>query len=203
MKKAVNSNVLVFDGMHSKVIALDALSLAIKLFPIKLEYNALKEYELLQILNKSGIECVPKIYGLVKTENAVLLVKSYIKGEYFYDFLEERDIKEIADVLKKLIMCLHKIDKIGVIIKELSSPRKNIIISDGKPFIIDLERWVREAKKTNITQFLGFIYKATLRNDKVGSKLRAIINTETILETARKYKEKMEVNEIPKKIFKK
>ncbi len=203
MKKAVESRVLVFDGMHSKVIALDSLGLAIKIFPIRLEYNAIKEYELLQLLNDSKIDCVPKIYGMVKTENAILLVKRYVSGEYFSDFLEKRGIMEIADVLKKLIMCLYKIDRIGVTIKELSSPRKNIVISDGKPFIIDLERWVQEAKKTNITQFLGFLYKATLRNDNIGSKLRQIINTESLLTAARRYKSSMEITNILDEIFKK
>ena len=203
MKKAVESRVLVFDGMHSKVIALDSLGLAVKIFPIRLEYNAIKEYELLQLLNDSKINCVPKIYGMVKTENAILLVKRYVSGEYFSDFLEKRGIMEIADVLKKLIMCLHKIDRIGVTIKELSSPRKNIVVSYGKPFIIDLERWVKEAKKTNITQFLGFLYKATLRNDNIGFKLRQIINTESLLTAARRYKSSMEITNILDEIFKK
>ena len=202
MKRAIDSNVLIYNGMHSKVIALDKLNLAIKIFPVRLEYNAMKEYELLQLLNQSKIKCVPKIYGIVKAENAIILVKEYIQGEYFSDFIEKRGVIEVANMFKKLLECLHKIDKIGVTIKELSTPRKNIIVKNGEPFIIDLERWVQEAKKTNVTQFIGFLYKAMLRNDEIGSKIRKIINEENLLAAAKEYKTRIRIDRIIKSIFK-
>ncbi len=202
LKDVVPGDVKIFRGRHSKVIAVIGLNLVLKIFPKNLKSNAYKEKMLLEHVNNIKLECFPKFYGIVDTGDAVLLVKEYIDGQYFNYFIKHGSIREIKKVIKRLLLCLHELDKVNYVIKELSNPKTNIVIRDEKPFIIDLERWTKTHGKTNVTQFLGFLIKISKSNDNpLKQRLNKIINFQILDKIANSYKKEKSIDVVLNALF--
>ena len=201
MRDVIPGDVVVFKGRHSKVVAFTGLKVVVKVFPEKLKKNAQKEIEALRLARKYGIDCVPKYFGHVETDDAIFVVKEFIEGLYFVDFIKTCNEKMLARVLLKLLKCLNLMDRINLVVKELSSPKKNIVISGEKPYLIDLERLVYSSGKTNVTQFLGFIYSISSSKDpKLIEKFSSVFDIENLKEVSKEYKKTIDF-EIVKKAF--
>lgn len=200
MTRPFKGDVLVFDGMHSRVIALPELKLAIKIFPKHLRENALKEYKVLLIADGRKINCVPKPISLIEEENFVAIVREFIDGEYFVDYVKGLEEEEFKLFIGRLLHCLRQFDELGIIIEELSSPRKNIVIREGNPYIIDLERWSYGVKSTNITRFLGFLVKIIHSETEVGRLARELWGEERLLKVSKRYKERRDFEEIVREL---
>ncbi|MGQ4891842.1 MAG: hypothetical protein ACP6IP_05045 [Candidatus Njordarchaeia archaeon] len=202
MRNVIPGNIIIFKGRHSNVIALEGLNIAIKVFPITLKNNAYKEINAIRLANEKGINCIPKYIAHVDTDNAIFLFKEYIKGIYFIDFIKSCDENSLKETLLKLFRCLNLLDKLGIVVKELARPRKNIVIREGKPFLIDLERWTYTKGKTNITQFLGYIYSVLKSNDnEVSRKFKNLIISDNLKEISEQYKKTLDLN-LTQKLFK-
>lgn len=200
LTRPFKGDVLIFDGMHSRVIAVPEIDLAMKIFPSHLRENAIKEYKVLLLAEGKGIKCIPKPISLIDRPNFVIILKEFIDGVYFDEYISSLDEEGFKKLTSKLLRCLHDLDKFNIVIEELSSPRKNIVIRNGNPYLIDLERWSYKSKSTNVTRFLGFILKMMHSDEHVGNLVNKIWSKNTILEASKIYKENKDLNEVLSKL---
>ncbi len=170
-----------------------------KIFPKAFEANARREYDILKILYSNGIY-VPRPIELIVTENSVILVREYIEGEFFDEFIDRCNEDELRAALLNILTILKKVEDLGIYIEEFSSLYRNVVIRNRKPYIIDLER-ARYSPKSTITQFLGLLAKLC-HNDSIKKKLEAIMETEKIKHASIRYKETRDINTVLS-IFKK
>ena len=172
-------------GQHSINLILKDIRLNFKFFPKKLNVNAKKEYEFLKRIHKSKIP-VPKPYSLIETDNSSVLVREFINGITFGEFLTRANVNELKSVLIKIVLILKKLEELGIFVPEFSSLYKNVIVCNDVPYLIDLERG-RFGARSNVTQFLGFLIKL-FHNPKLSKKLSEILNIEKLKSAAREYK---------------
>ena len=127
-EEKISFNFIISEGRHSVVISFPRLKLALKVFKPDLVNNAVKEYEFLKELSRKGYN-VPKPYSLIIDEYPII-VREYIPGMHFKEFLNKADHEEIETVVMKLIKFIHRLDLESIFIDELSYPTKNIIVTD-------------------------------------------------------------------------
>jgi len=157
----------------------------LKIFPKKFYVNARKEYELLQELSIQGIN-VPKPKMLMDVESSAILVREYIEGDFFRDAIYRYPPEKIKKFLLDLIINLRKIEDLNIFIPEFSTLYKNVIISDEKPYILDLER-AQYSGRPIIPQLLGMLIRLC-SNKKVKEKLAKILHIDKLKDAAQRYK---------------
>jgi putative serine/threonine protein kinase len=137
------------------------------------------EAEFLKILNKKNIG--PKFikYGDGK------LYREFVNGVPIQKFLDSENIsKKMIAVLKSVLKQCRAMDLLNINKTELTNPYKDIIISDGKPTLIDFERCKKTNKPQNVTQFLQYI----ARNQENLARNDIIIDKEKLFSLGKDYK---------------
>jgi len=199
-EEKISFNFIISEGRHSVVISFPRLKLALKVFKPDLVNNAVKEYEFLKELSRKGYN-VPKPYSLIIDEYPII-VREYIPGMHFKEFLNKADHEEIETVIMKLIKFIHRLDLESIFIDELSYPTKNIIVTDELDvYIIDFERATRTRSRSNVTQFLSFVYRVSMSTGPLKKKFEEIFDFSKIREVSTMYKKTKNLSFILK-IFK-
>jgi len=194
------TKITLLEGKHSTVIAFPELEISIKIFKHSLVKNAIKEYEILKELSEKNY-WVPKPYALILKKHPIL-IREYIEGVYFKDFLNKATKENIRKVIWNILQFAYKLDLHGIFLDELSHPTKNIIITkDLKTYIVDFERACKDSQRSNVTQFLSFIYRTGLESSPLGSKIVALFELEQIRKVIPEYKKERRIDVISK-IFK-
>ncbi len=174
-------------GWHSTVIIYPHLGIVIKVFKEGLAKNAEKEYNFLNILYRKGLN-VPKPYALIIDKKKPIIIREYIDGLHLREFLNYATIDELRNVLYHLINLIYNLDLEQVFLDELSRATKNIIISKSlKPYIIDFER-ATLSKRSNVTQFLSYLYKLAISDSPVSLKIKKILDLSKLSEASAHYK---------------
>ncbi len=131
-------------------------------------------------LNKSGIG--PRILHSGKD----FIVMEFIEGGNIIDFFSQSSKNEIIALTSKIVSQLKKLDELKIDKEEMHRPIKNLIIMDGKPFLIDFERANYSGKPKNLTQFFHFISSGNVA--KIFKSKGIIIDKQEIISLSRKYK---------------
>ncbi|MBI2133834.1 methyltransferase [Candidatus Woesearchaeota archaeon] len=113
--------------------------------------RVLNEVRWLERLNKKGIG--PKLlFG-----SNDYFVYEFVEGRFIEDFIKESGRKKIVAAIKNLLHQCYLMDALKVNKEEMHHPVKHIIVSKGKPVMIDFERCRSTEKPKNVTQFLQFL----------------------------------------------
>jgi release factor glutamine methyltransferase len=165
---------LVYSGIwktHAKVKSHFAkenlLPVAIKVEnPSSMATNRLEnEAKWLARLNEHQIG--PKLYFT----GSGYLVMEFIEGPRLGEWMAEQGPEEIRKMLILILEQCFKIDQLGVNKQEMHHPYKHILISKGKPVLIDFERCKETESPGNVTQFLEFISRSKEELGKKGLKI--------------------------------
>lgn len=105
----------------------------------------------LKLLNRKGIG--PKIYAAGQG----FIVCEFIKGRRILEWLKAAKKQDIKKALLEILSQCRKMDEMKVTKEEMHRPVKHIIISKGKPRMIDFERCRKTEKPQNVTQFCQFL----------------------------------------------
>lgn len=182
-------------GWHSTVIIFPSLRIAIKVFREGLLKNAEKEYSLLLRLYNKGLN-VPKPYVLIRDSKKPILIREFIDGRFFHDFLKLASVVEVREVVISLVKLSYLLDNENIFLNELSRATRNIIVTSSlKPYIIDLER-ANISKRSNVTQFLSYLYRLALSTAKFAWKIRAILRVDEIIDVCKLYKKRKDFNAV-------
>lgn len=104
-----------------------------------------------KLLNKHGIG--PRFVRFANGE----LFREFVEGEDLRTWLPRAKSASTVQVLLNILQQCRKLDELGVIKSELTRPWKDIIVSHGKPILIDFERCRWSEKPKNVTQFCQFL----------------------------------------------
>ncbi|MFH1505811.1 MAG: hypothetical protein ABIE94_02375 [archaeon] len=145
-------------------------------------YRLENEANFLKKLNPQGIG--PKL--VAEGDNEIRM--KYIDGPRILDYFNQADKKKILSVIREVFRQLRYMDELGINKKEMTNPYKHIIISSGKPVMIDFERCVYSEKPQNVTQFCQFMVREKTKLILVDKGIN--IGRKKLLELAKAYKGK-------------
>jgi len=159
----------------------------------KATVNTIKhEADILKYLNTFDIG--PKFYEYKRGA----LIREFIDGEEFADYLERVSKKEIIRVLTEIFYQCRELDLLGINKQELTRPYKHIIISKktktrkrGEVLQIDFERCRQTDKPKNVTQFVQCVSRGKLQS--TFKKKKITINASKLQELTKKYKNELEL----------
>ena len=156
-------------------------------------FSVRKEAEVIEKINRHGIG--PRLV----TYSRNFLVWKYIEGLSLDKWiLAHRHSEELREVLQKIILQLHVLDRMGVAHNELSRPHGHIIITRNKEvYIIDFESSTLKKRAYNVTQFLGFLLNPRSSLSILISKSLKI-DADSIRNSLKKYKESGDIDAILK-----
>ncbi len=180
-------------GWHSTVVIYPELGIVLKVFREGFVKNAEKEFYFLQLLYDKGLN-VPKPYALIKDKKKPILIREFIDGVPFNKFLLFASHEDIKRVVLKIIELAYKLDIEKIFLNELSRVTRNIIVTrELNPYIIDLER-ATKSQRSNVSQFLSYLYKLASSKSPFASKIREIIDADKIIKIGSLYKKKKDFN---------
>jgi len=81
----------------------------------------------------------------------------YLEGDFILDYFKKSSSSQIKKTIKNVFSQLHNLDKLRIDKEEMHHPLKHVIISKGKPFLIDFERAHYAGNPKNVTQFCQFL----------------------------------------------
>jgi len=117
--------------------------------------DLLSEAKALSMVNKLGVG--PKLYGFKPD----ILVMEYLDGLGIGEWLVRNRYNSalIRRVLKDLLSQCYRMDKVGIVHKELSSPEGHVIIDrrEGRPYVVDFETVSYRSSKRNLTQIMSYL----------------------------------------------
>ena len=180
-------------GWHSTVIIFPALRIVLKVFNKGLIKNAEKEFYFLKMLYNKGFN-VPKPYVLINDKERPILIREFINGLHFNEFLSFASLESIRTVVLRLIKLAYKLDLEKIFIDELSKVTRNILVTDDLyPYIIDFER-ATVSNRSNVLQFLSYLYRLSLSKASFADKIKEIIDIKRAIEIGSLYKKKKDFN---------
>ncbi|MBU2638251.1 MAG: hypothetical protein KJ955_04720 [Nanoarchaeota archaeon] len=109
------------------------------------------EAKWLKVLNRKGIG--PKLYSA----GTGYMVCEFIKGKIILEWLSSAEKKDTKKILLDVLSQCREMDNMHITKEEMHKPVKHIIISKGKPRMIDFERCRKTEKPQNVTQFCQFL----------------------------------------------
>jgi len=169
-------------GIVVLAIMHDNRKVAIKIRRVDADRKTLKhEAEMLKLANSVNVG--PKL--IAATNN--FIVMEFIKGKHLPEWIRKADEKEIRKALRKILEDCRKLDKIKLSHGELSRAPKHIMVSNGKPIIVDFETASIKRKKLNVTAVCQYLFIrreiANTIKEKIGE-----INTEKLVKALKAYK---------------
>ena len=84
-------------------------------------------------------------------------IYEFVEGEFIVDYIKGCPKSEAIAIIKDIFCQCFIMDQIGVNKEEMHRPLRHIIISGGKPVMIDFERARNTEKPKNVTQFCQFV----------------------------------------------
>ncbi len=138
------------------------------------------EAKWLKILNKKRIG--PKLIFI----SSSCFVYEFVEGRFIIDYVSGCSREKAVAVIKSMLEQCRMLDELKVNKEEMLRPQRHVIISKGKPVMIDFERCRKTRKPKNVTQFCQFIVSGFF-NELL--KLKGIsISREKLLAAAKGYK---------------
>ena len=148
--------------------------------------RAKKEAYFISLLNKKNIG--PKL--IFQKDNYIIY--KLIEGPRFVDWLEQRNKKEIIQMILKIIKICYEIDKLKINKLELQNPKKHILIENNNPILIDFEKCYKTNRPKNLTQFCQYI---TSKQIQIILNRKGIeINKDNLIKLLREYKKNINSN---------
>ncbi|MHA1616401.1 MAG: RIO1 family regulatory kinase/ATPase domain-containing protein [Candidatus Njordarchaeales archaeon] len=194
-------DLIIAEGRHSVVLSIPHIGIAFKIFRKGYVRNADKEYSFLKILEHHDFP-VPKPYNLLIINDYPILVREYIPGQHFNEFLDDSPPEKIVKVLKRVIELSFKLDEIGIFLDELSNPTKNIIVNSRGVFFIDFERAQElRGNKSNVTQFLSFLIRVGKSSSQLKKKLERFVNFDKLVELSKEFKQSKDLEKVLSEAF--
>lgn len=104
------------------------------------------------------------------------ILMEYIDGVKLVEFLDIGDKSKLVRVLLDILKQCYKLDRIGLVHKELSRADRHILIrkSDLKPFILDFETASLTSRGSNLTQVISFLF---IKPCTISTKISQILGT--------------------------
>ncbi len=156
--------------------------------------------ELKNLITLQRFPFVPKIYGYIKSMNAIIMEK--IKGESLENFLlKEKDQKRIRMVVRECLLISLCLDWINFFSPEFNKPYKHLIVTKKGVKLIDFERF-RKSRRSNFTQLISYFFF----NKKISSVIKKAFSIKRdikreLLLFCKEYKRKRESNVISSFLF--
>ena len=138
------------------------------------------EAKWLKKLNRHGIG--PELLIAEKS----YFVYKFIFGDGIIDYMKKSNKIKIKKIIKKIFEQMFVLDKMKIDKEEMHHPVKHIIVSDGKPHLIDFERTHHVLNPKNVTQFCQFLMSGSL--DKILKSKKILIKRKKVMELAKIYK---------------
>jgi len=114
-----------------------------------------KEVKNLRLANSAGIG--PRLVSF-STENRCILME-YIPGPSLREWVfGKRKFNESIKVIRELLVQAQKLDSLGLSHGQLAGKGANIIVSNGRPVIIDFEKASSNRKSKNFSQLFAFLF---------------------------------------------
>lgn len=110
----------------------------------------------------------------------------FIDGDLILDYMKKSNKRQIKQAIKNIFNQMYKLDRLKIDKEEMHHPLKHVIVSKGKPFIIDFERVHYSHNPKNVTQFCQFVTSGNAA--KIFSEKGIKINKNNIIELAKVYK---------------
>lgn len=153
------------------------------------------EATILQQLNTYDIG--PKF--IAYDEKNRMLIREFIEGEEFVEYLESANKKEIFRVLTEIFYQCRKMDLLGINKLELTRPYKHIFVTTkktakrekGSVVQIDFERCTRTEHPKNVTQFVQCVLRGRLSS--IFAKHNIVMNESNLLDLTKKYKHSYDI----------
>lgn len=154
---------------------------AIKLFKTTdSKIRVKKEAYFISLLNKKDIG--PKF--IFQKDNYI--VYKLIEGPRFIDWLEQKNNREIIQMILKTLKICYEIDKLRINKLEFQNPKKHILIENNKPILIDFERCYFTNNPKNLTQFCQYLISKKIQYILKSKKIE--IRRDTLISLLKKYK---------------
>jgi len=127
---------------------------------VAVKLHIANEGKWLKVLNKYKIG--PRLLGCSKN----WIVYEFVSGEQFVDWIKYAKKEDTKKIIKKILLQLWKLDKLGVNKEEMHRPLKHIFVKGNKVTMIDFERCHKAKKPKNVSQFCGFLLRLGLFKGK-------------------------------------
>ncbi len=124
---------------------------------------------------------------------------NYINGDFILDYIKKTDKSRIKKMIKQVFRQLYSLDKLKIDKEEMHHPYKHVIISKGKPYLIDFERMHYSQKPKNVTQFCQFLISEQV--SEIFKNKRMYITKNNLINLAKVYKKNQNKSNL-EKIFK-
>ncbi len=124
----------------------------------------------------------PKVFLFAKDH----LVMEFIDGKLVGDYLEEASSKDAKKVIMQTLEQMFTLDCQNITKEEMHHPHKHVIVSKGKPWLIDFERAHYDERPSNVTQFCQFLTSSSIA--PILAKKDIIISKQECVRLAKLYK---------------
>lgn len=142
------------------------------------------------------LENETRILKLVNTKNIgptfiartpTQIIREFVDGPEIIDWIKTATKSQIKKCLIEIIHQCRQMDILGINKLEMTHPHKHILITKGKPVMIDFDRSKMTARPKNITQVLQWITNKEL--ELILSEKGIMLPREILLEHAKHYKQ--------------
>ncbi len=148
------------------------------------------EAKWLKKLNKCGIG--PKLIFADRD----FFVYEFIEGEFIVDFIKKSNKNNIKKIIKNIFNQMFVLDKLKIDKEEMHHPFKHVIISKGKPYMVDFERTHHAKSPKNVTQFCQFLISGYLSSILKSKKIA--ISQQRMIRLAKVYKSNQNIKNLKK-----
>ena len=145
--------------------------------------DLIMEAENQKIANSIGIGA--KVLGYTRD----IIAMELIEGLHIEDFIRQSPPSEIIKVLRNLFEQCFKLDLIGLDHGELSRAYRHVIVSQGRPVIIDFGSSSRNRRPSNLPSIFSFLFLSnTSLSKNLLEKLNLSLPRDVAIEALREYK---------------
>lgn len=139
-----------------------------------------REAEMLSYANSLGVG--PRLISYSKN----FIVMELVEGKEVEEWVKNCGRRELKVVLPKLLDQCFKLDGGGLDHGELSNPKKHVLISGDKSFILDFERASLNRRPSNLTSLVQYFFVGGPYSDRVRRMLG--VKVDEVIEALRAYK---------------
>ena len=138
------------------------------------------EAKWLKTLNKHGIG--PELL----TSGESYFVYKFVQGECISSWMEKSSRADAITILKSVMQQCRTMDRLKVNKEEMLRPHKHVIVSNGRPVMLDFERCRKTKNPKNVTQFCQYLISG--RTSEALGKKGIAISKQKLVTASKKYK---------------
>ena len=120
----------------------------------------------------------------------------YIDGDFIVSHLKKADKVHIRKIMKEIFRQLYTLDKMNLDKEEMHHPLKHVLVSGGKPVLLDFERAHFSGSPKNVTQFCQFLASNYLK--QIFKDNGILVDKNKLIQLAKIYKNQQNINNINK-----